>query len=1290
MENKKILYTLMTDNSFQEGTGTVKEYINLAADLKIDTLALLDRNSIQDFVVFYKECKSKNINPIIGCKLSIESYADVQNFLRTSKNKKEINTLFTSLLNVVDVKTNNIKKYLFDSRFSNLTLLSDFLFSANDYLTKKNKGMAKSSVDKSFKTFANNTKKFLQEINISSEKIKKVNDEILVDLIKDFSLSDDFVYFTRDENEHIADMSVIANTNEGLQSIRELISIANLEGQYFIKDGVNREKSKFPVVSLDNFKKYAKGLTVILSGKNDIVLRSVNNNDKELSKELLQELKSTKNNILMGLSKKTEKDKPIFIEKENLFNESILDFSVENSVPVIAIQDVRYPNKEDFDNHIIKRTIILQDKLNSIKKEPKEFSGQYMKPTKDLEFVFSDYPEVVENTDKFINSININPELDISVLPKFPIPKGQTEEEYLEKLSKKGIEERLHKIFEKRWEKWLKSGAVDSDNKEIEFNKKLEEYNKRADIELEIINKMGFPGYFLIVQDFINWAKEKGIPVGPGRGSGAGSIVAYGLGITDIDPLEFGLLFERFLNPERVSMPDFDIDFHNGYDENGNVVGRDDVINYVANKYNIKGNPFPVVAQIATVGNMKAKSAIKDTGKAMGFELFYYEKLAKLVGDGVDVELGDALEESEELQSRFNSEKRTRELLNNCLFLENRKKSTGVHAGGVVISKGPVTNYAPIEYDKKTSKYVAQFDKNSVEVAGLVKFDFLGLKTLGVIAETLKLINKNGEKFDFELIDIDDEATFEFMRTGKTHSMFQIESQGMRDLVKKLEIQNFEELSALLALFRPGPLESGMVEDFIERKHGRQKTEYPHPALEKVLNNTYGVILYQEQVMQIAQVLANYSLGEADLLRRAMGKKKPEEMAKQRDFFLKGARNNKINEDTANHIFDLMEKFAGYGFNKSHSVAYAMVSYQTAYLKTHYMNEFMTAVLTSKMTQDIEKLEDVISECRSLGLRIVKPNVNTSHYAFSDNYKGHNKAILFGLGGIKGGGSSVNEIINEREKNGPFSNLKDILLRVGKKHANKGTMLALIKSGALDTLPLSFPEKAEGLLPKDLDKNEGVNLKRSLLNHEFTECSAVMPTAIEMKKIEKEKGQKDFKKEPSIDYKKAIENKMDDRVRLLSEKEVMGAYMTGHPFDISSFRERLSVNEPKVLNLGNVDQSLAEEEDKVYKVGGVISKVIVRTIAKDGPNFGRKLATVSVEDGNGEFEITVFPDQYDIYKDYIEEGNVVAFKGNIKEDGFSKIGLKMNAQDMISLIPYKVFEERPKNKNNFKKQKSRV
>ncbi|RMD80001.1 MAG: DNA polymerase III subunit alpha, partial [Gammaproteobacteria bacterium] len=657
---------------------------------------------------------------------------------------------------------------------------------------------------------------------------------------------------------------------------------------------------------------------------------------------------------------------------EELCLEGSLDLAERLDLPVVATNDVRFLAREDFEAHEA-RVCIHEGRTLDDPQRPRLYSEeQYLRSPEEMARLFADLPEALANSVAIARRCNLELSLGRPRLPAFPVPEGRSVEEHLEQEAREGLARRL---------------AADP-----EAAARRADYEERLAQELQVIVSMGFAGYFLIVADFIRWAKGHGVPVGPGRGSGAGSLVAYCLEITDLDPIRYDLLFERFLNPERVSMPDFDVDFC--------MEGRDRVIDYVVERYGRER-----VSQIITFGTMAARAVVRDVGRVLGHPYGFVDKIAKLIPFELGMTLDKALEQEEELRRRYEEEEEVRELIDLARKLEGLARNAGKHAGGVVIAPTALTDFTALYCEPDSPVAVTQLDKDDVEAIGLVKFDFLGLRTLTIIDRAVRMVNERRppgtSPLDIARIPLDDEATFRLLKDCATTAVFQLESQGMKDLIRRLQPDRFEDIVALVALFRPGPLQSGMVDDFIHRKHGRIAVAYPHPALEPILAPTYGVILYQEQVMQIAQVLAGYSLGGADLLRRAMGKKKPEEMAKQREVFLRGARERGVDPALAGHIFDLMEKFAGYGFNKSHSAAYALVAYQTAWLKAHHPAAFMAATLTADM-QHTDKVVALIEECRRLGLRVLPPDINRCRTEFALEDEG---TILYGLGAIKGVGA---------------------------------------------------------------------------------------------------------------------------------------------------------------------------------------------------------------------------------------------------------------------------------------------
>ena len=725
---------------------------------------------------------------------------------------------------------------------------------------------------------------------------------------------------------------------------------------------------------------------------------------------------------------------------------------------------------------------------------------------------------------------------------------------------------------------------------------------------------MGFPGYFLIVMDFIKWSKGNGVPVGPGRGSGAGSLVAYVQEITDLDPLEYDLLFERFLNPERVSMPDFDIDFC--------MDGRDRVISYVADTYG-----RDAVSQIITFGTMAAKAVVRDVARVQGKPFGLADKLSKLIPFEVGMTLGKAKEQEPALVDFLAISDEAQEIWEMALQLEGVTRGVGKHAGGVVIAPTRLTDFAPLFCDEFGDGLVTQFDKNDVEAAGLVKFDFLGLRTLTIIDWALKTIHKQqaktgAEPLDITTIELEDPRVYEMLKRGDTTAVFQLESSGMKDLMKRLLPSRFEDIIALVALFRPGPLQSGMVDDFINRKHGRAKLSFPHPdyeymPLQPVLEPTYGVVLYQEQVMQIAQVMAGYSLGGADMLRRAMGKKKPEEMAKQRVGFLEGCQNSGIDADLAGNIFDLVEKFAGYGFNKSHSAAYALVSYQTAWLKHHYPAPFMAAVMSSDM-QTTDKVVIFIEECRTLKLPLVLPDVNSGEFMFTVNDAGE---IVYGLGAVKGVGEGPIEAIVKAREKGPFTDLFDFCERVGGGNINKRVLEALVRCGALDhigpnraVLMAAIPDAVKAADQKARNQDSGVfDLFGDVsVSHE---------------------GEDD----PYQPYGRIEE--WPDKQRLTGEKDTLGLYVTGHPIDEyeTELKRFVSHRLVELKPSRGVQQKMA---------GLVIDLRLIKT------KRGDTLAIVTLDDRSARLEVVLFGELYEQHRETIVKDSVLVFEGEVSFDDY--------------------------------------
>jgi DNA polymerase-3 subunit alpha len=813
----------------------------------------------------------------------------------------------------------------------------------------------------------------------------------------------------------------------------------------------------------------------------------------------------------------------------------------------------------------------------------------------------------VANSVELAKRCNLELSLDTYFLPDFPVPEGHTLDSWISKEAHDGLARRL-KTFP------LAPGHDHT------------AYQARLDLELGVISRMGFPGYFLIVADFINWGKSQGIPVGPGRGSGAGSLAAWSLGITDIDPIRYDLLFERFLNPERVSMPDFDIDFC--------MDRRDEVIDYVARKYG-----RDKVSQIITYGTMAAKAVVRDCGRALGLPYGFVDSIAKLIPMTLGISLDDALGLSEaakkdsslasaELITRYHSEDDVRDLIDLARKLEDLTRNAGKHAGGVVIAPTPLTDFTPLYAEQvhageTATGIVTQFDKDDVEAIGLVKFDFLGLRTLTIIDWAVKAINAerriNGqEAIDILAIPLDDAETYRLLSKGLTTAIFQFESRGMKDYIKKLEPSTFEDLIALAALYRPGPLNSGMVDDFINRRHGRAEVSYPHANLETILKPTYGVIVYQEQVMQIGQVLAGYSLGGADLLRRAMGKKKPEEMAKERVKFEQGAQKNGINSKVATGIFDLMEKFAEYGFNKSHSAAYALVAYQTAWLKTHYPAQFMAATLSSDM-DNTDKVVNFLQDCKGFNINVLPPDVNASIHKFTalDRH-----TIRYGLGAVKGVGEGVClAIAHEREANGAFSDLLDFCRRVDSSKLNRRVVEALIYSGALDSLGSNRASLALQL-PEVLKATE--QMAREAQSGQVSLFSANASVSIK------------------IDLANISDWPLEERLR--HERDTLGFFLSGHPLDPwqAEFRHM------GLCPLSSLEKTWQERKDRRGEAPVVVAGLISQ-MRKRGDNQ----AFVLLEDQVTGLECAFFSEAYQDYSALLTRDRIVVIEGTVREDNFN-------------------------------------
>lgn len=993
-------------------------------------------------------------------------------------------------------------------------------------------------------------------------------------------------------------LTLLVANSTGYRNLMELISRAYSEGQHLL-----HEKALLKVEWLTG---KTSGLIALSGAASGEIGQAILNTKQDNAGEILQRWQQ-----LFAGDFYLEIQRIGRISDETIIHESV-KLAKKYNCPIVATNEVMFVDKESFEAHEV-RVCINQGQTLDNNERPKYYTEQqYLRTEQEMLELFKDIPSALSNSVAIAKRCNLEIQLGTYHLPEYPTPDGMKVDEYFRLVSFQGLEQRLSTLL---------------NTKDSNYDEKRQIYIERLEFELDIIIKMGFPGYFLIVMDFINWARNNEVPVGPGRGSGAGSLVAYAQRITDLDPLEYDLLFERFLNPERVSMPDFDIDFC--------MDNRDRVIDYVASKYG-----RDAVSQIATFGTMAAKAVVRDVARVQGKPFGLADRLSKLIPFEIGITLKKAMEGEPLLKEFVDSNSEAQEIMEMAYQLEGITRNIGKHAGGVVIAPTKLTDFSATCCDEEGNGLVTQFDKNDVEEAGLVKFDFLGLRTLTIIEWAVQTINsiraeRGEDPLNIEQIDLKDKATFELLQSAETTAVFQLESSGMKDMVRRLLPSRFEDIIALVALYRPGPLQSGMVDDFINRKHGRAEMAWPHPeyqleSLKPVLESTYGIILYQEQVMQIAQIMAGYTLGGADMLRRAMGKKKPEEMAKQRAIFLDGAKNNNIDENLAGNIFDLVEKFAGYGFNKSHSAAYALVAYQTAWLKSHYPAPFMAAVMSSDM-QNTDKVVVFIDECRSMKIPLVLPDVNEGEYRFTVDSKNR---IIYGLGAIKGVGEGpVDAITAARKQGGKFSNIFEFCKRVGTSKLNKRAMEALVRSGALDGLGAerailwqAIPDALKFAQQEENNQNAGM--------------------ADMFGSVEEQPGNEVYS-----DYRRV--RIWTNKERLEGEKETLGLYLTGHP--IEGYKPDLE----NFINKSIVDVQPARGKNQ--KIAGLVVDMRVKK-SKKGDNF----CFLTLDDRSARINVTIFSDVFEPAREYIQKDKVLIIEGEVIEDQFSG-GIKLQAKKVQNM-----------------------
>jgi DNA polymerase-3 subunit alpha len=1043
----------------------------------------------------------------------------------------------------------------------------------------------------------------------------------------------DFQVMDDNDDTQISKLCLLAQNDAGYQNLILLISKAYQEGQYL----------GLPYVKRSWLLQYSQGLIALSGGRGGEIGQSLlTNNQAQAAQRLSQWMAWFPQRFYLELQRTGR-------ENEEDYLHSAVNLATSLDCPVVATNEVCFLHAEDFEAHETRVCIYEGRALDDPRRSHNYSEQQYLRSPEEMVELFADIPEAIANTVEIAKRCNVSINLGTYYLPEYPIPDDFKSDDFFNTTSYEKLEAQTAAILTEKWqgkehtheyEKELRTGvffrkiSIEGLNERLAFlfgdqtHTVEKKYRDRLEFELDIILGMGFPGYFLIVMDFIQWAKDQDIPVGPGRGSGAGSLVAYAQKITDIDPLQYELLFERFLNPERVSMPDFDVDFC--------MDNRDKVISYVADNYG-----RDAVSQIITFGTMAAKAVVRDVARAQGKAYGLADKLSKMIPFEVGMTLKKGFEQEELLRDFLRDDEQAQEIWDMALQLEGITRNVGKHAGGVVIAPSKLTDFSPLYCDETGSGLVTQFDKNDVEEAGLVKFDFLGLRTLTIIDWAVKMINRpkadgSSVNLQIERIPLVDDITYQLLKRAETTAVFQLESRGMKDLIKRLQPDNLEDMIALVALFRPGPLDSGMVDDFVNRKHGRAEVAYPdatyqHEWLKPILEPTYGVIVYQEQVMQIAQVLAGYSLGGADMLRRAMGKKKPEEMAKQRSAFEDGARSQGVDPDLAMKIFDLVEKFAGYGFNKSHSAAYALVSYQTAWLKAHYPAEFMAATMSSEL-QNTDKIVTFIEECRAMKLDYRLPDANEGEYMFTVNKEG---AIVYGLGAIKGlGEGPIDNIIAARDEGGPFINLFDFCARTDSRKVNKRAIDALIRSGSFDSL----------------GGDRGVLL-------------AAIPAAV--KAAEQSAGNRDAgmmdlfgdvvpvgdNDNVYADYQHL--RAQTPKEKLGGEKDTLGLYVTGHPID--EFEKEVRKFAPnRIVDL--------QSDFKEQKIAGLV--VDLRTMKN---KRGDTMAFITLDDRSARIEVSLFSDAFEAAREKISKGAILIVEGKVSFDDYSG-SIKVRGKTVNTLL----------------------
>ena len=996
--------------------------------------------------------------------------------------------------------------------------------------------------------------------------------------------------------------SSIPNTSEGtiIALCQNYIGYKNLI-KLISEIHVEKKVNENPNVTKSQLEKYNKGLIILTGGRKGILGENLLGGEYQNKYLTMKSLKDIfPDRLYLQIDR-------INADNEEIYNNKIINIAEDLNLPLVATNNVLFLEKQDFDAHEVRVCINKKIKIDDRNNQTEFTNDQYFKTEKEMTLIFEDLPDAMQNVSEIIKRCNIHISSDTYHLPKFNTPDGSDIDLYFDQKVKSGLDNIIKK-----------NSITETDI-----------YFQRLKLETDVIRKMGFVSYFLIVHEFINWAKQQAIPVGPGRGSGAGSLVAYALDITSIDPIKHNLLFERFLNPERISMPDFDIDFC--------MINRQKIIDHITELYGENK-----VSQIITYGSLAARAVIRDVGRVLGMGYTFVDKIAKMIPFSVGITIDDALKQNKGLKKEYDTNDEIKNLIDTSKKLEGLPRNVGKHAAGIVVAPNQIDDFIPLYRVEESDEIVTQYDKDDIEKLGLVKFDILGLRTLSIIDRAIRTIKRQHGDIDIPHEDITtpDKKVFELLQNKLTTGVFQLESSGMKRYMERLKPDCFDDIVALVALYRPGPLGTNMVDDFISNKHGK-KIDYEHPLLEPILSETYGLILYQEQVMEISRSLGGYTLGEADLLRRAMGKKKKDEMEQHRKQFIEGAKNKNISITIANSIFSKMEKFAGYGFNKSHSVAYAFISYQTAFLKTFYPSEFLSAALSSDM-DNTDKVISLVDASIEMGLSIIQPNINTSDFNFLSL---DNKSILFGLGAIKGVGyNAVIHIINERKKNGHFKNIFDFCERVSLTTINIGTLDSLIYSGSFDCFGESRLS-LKNILDKAIKYGQQKQNTKNMGQHELFEnkSESYSDTIInDQVQVERE----------------TIESRLKS---FNLEKKVLGFYLTGHPVD--EYRDEIKSMSIKDIN-SYFHDFYSNPTDSFSELATVCGVIINSRIQRMGQD--RFINILTIDDSSHRLEIIVYPDIYEKYQSLIKENEILFISGVIAIDEYNG-DLSMKANKIIDL-----------------------